>query len=151
MRMFELTENGVTKLIPLREGLEILNDVQLYGREFVKEASIGSLRADIEYKDGTKFTLVRVEVEVEVEVEVDAEENSGEPAEWSGTYSNQSRMHRFDPDTLRARCNKGIRPAQYLMPSPSGYEWEHSFKTRTELESGEFAHLYRFCPKCESK
>src|SRR3546814_11925564 len=94
------------------------------GKRFVRSMSYAGGHAQIEYKNGIKVTLRQIEIE-----------DPQESAEWSGTRSNGAYLHRFDPETLRGRCNKRFRPVRYA----NGY----SLKTLAEVEGGTYAHLYR--------
>lgn len=132
MKLYERTENGTTTRIPLAEGLAVINYAQMDGKRFIRSMSYAGGHAQIEYKNGIKVTLRQIEI--------DAPE---EPAEWSGTRSNGAYLHRFDPETLRGRCNKGFRPVRHA----DGYR----LRARTEVETSEYAHLYTYCPKCEDK
>lgn len=132
MKIYERTENGVTTRIPLAEGLSVINYAQMEGKRFVRTMSASRGDAQIEYKNGQKVTLRQVEIET-----------PEEPQEWSGTRSNCTLLHRFDPETLRGRCNKRFHPVRHA----NGY----SLKTRSQVENGEYANLYKFCPKCQGR
>ncbi|MFI1203538.1 hypothetical protein ACH4VR_29600 [Streptomyces sp. NPDC020883] len=131
MKAYDRTENETTTRIPLAEGLEEINYAQMDGKRFVRTMSASSRGdADIEYNNGRKVVLRQVEVEA-----------PKEPEEWSGTRTNGSYQHRFDPETLRGRCNPRFRPVRHA----DGY----ALKSRSQIAGGAYAHLYTFCPRCE--
>jgi hypothetical protein len=130
MKSYQRTENGVTTTISLAEGLREINNAMMDGKRFVATLAAWCSGAIIRYKDGRKVKLLQIDA-------------PAEPAEWSGTRSRFNHLHRFDLETLRARCNKGIRPVRYR----DG----HQFRARSEIESSQHADLYTFCPPCAAK
>ena len=110
------------------------------GRRAVREmASITRTDFAIEYKDGRKVRLELVDEPAEEPAETDER-----PDAWT-VASHRTLLHRFtqaDEDG-RALCNKSFRPWRY----GNGYD----FKTKAECQSSEYAHLYTFCPRCETK
>lgn len=132
MKAYEKTQDGITTQIPLAEGLQEINHAMMEGKRFVETMSASRTDADITYKNGIRVVLRQVEIEEPADCE-----------EWTGTYSRFNRLHRFDRETLRARCNARIRPRR----DPDGY----AFQTRASVEAGSNSHLYTFCPACEKK
>jgi hypothetical protein len=72
------------------------------------------------------------------------EEESKDSAPWS-TASHRMLLHKFTEATKdgRAVCNKSYRPWRY----GNGY----SFETKAKRQASEYAHLYTFCPRCDTK
>lgn len=135
MTYFIRTENGVAANVSKAAGLAEANKCMMDGKRDVAEMTATSGFYMIWYKDGRKVTLSRQDGEMP--------QSADDPQEWTGTHSRGNHLHRFDRETLKARCNSRIRPRRW----PSGY----AFQTRAEVESGEYADLYTFCPACESK
>ncbi|MFJ8163832.1 hypothetical protein ACIRBY_23295 [Streptomyces sp. NPDC096136] len=75
---------------------------------------------------------------------VETEEEPEDNAPWT-VASHRMLLHKFTEasENGRAVCNKRFRPWCY----GDGF----SFKTRAQREASEYAHLYTFCPRCESK
>ncbi|MFE3762292.1 hypothetical protein ACFXPI_11065 [Streptomyces sp. NPDC059104] len=68
-------------------------------------------------------------------------------SEWDGTRTRPNHLHRF-PTGERAACNRRFRPD--IQPNGDGV-WGPNFRTRADVQSGKYAHLYTFCPKCEAQ
>ena len=137
MKLYERTEDGTTTRVSIREGLDEINHAQMAGKRDVRTmSSITRTDFAIEYKDGRKVRLVRVDAPAE------------ELQEW-GTASASMLLHRFQGagTDYRAKCRKSIR--WYARPL-SRHE-KARLQTRSEIESKELAHLYTFCPRCEAK
>jgi hypothetical protein len=140
-KVYERTENGTTTThVSIREGLAEINHAMMAGKQDVREmSSINRTDYEIEYKDGRKVRLVRVDAPTEPSAETDER-----PDAWT-VASHRTLLHRFtqaDKDG-RALCNKSFRPYRY----GNGYD----FKTKAEQQADKYAHLYTFCPRCEAK
>lgn len=139
-QVYERTENGTVTHVSIREGLNEINHAMMDGKREVREmSSITRTDFAIEYKDGRKVRLVRVDAPSEQPAETDER-----PDAWT-VASHKMLLHRFtqaDKDG-RALCNKSYRPWRY----GNGY----NFKTKAEQQSSEYAHMYTFCPRCEAK
>lgn len=140
VKVYERTENGTVTHVSVREGLDEINHAMMDGQREVKAMS-GISRTDyvIEYKDGRKVTLKRVDAPSDQPAESDER-----PDVWT-VASAGTLLHRFtqaDKDG-RALCNKSFRPYRY----GDGY----AFKTKAEQKADKYAHLYTFCPRCEAK
>jgi hypothetical protein len=130
-------ETGAVEFVSQREGLDEINNAMMAGKRHVHTmSSISRTDYDIEYKDGRHVRLVLVDApETETDERPDAWTMAG-----PGTL-----LHRFtqaDEDG-RALCNKSFRPYRF----GNGY----AFKTKSEQQADEYAHLHRFCPRCEAK
>lgn len=135
-KIFERTEGGVTTHVSVREGLAEVNTAMMEGKRNVRRMSSGRTRHDIEYNDGRKVIMTLV----------DAPAVYQEPEEW-GTATVSTLLHRFQGADYRAKCNKGIRWYRRRLSETEGAR----LRTRSEIESGKYAHLYTFCRKCEAK
>jgi hypothetical protein len=138
-QVYERTENGTVTHVSTREGLAEINHAMMDGkREVETMSSISRTDYAIEYKDGRKVRLVRVDAPA-----------AEDPKEWTGTASNFSHLHRFDAE-LKALCNRRIRSRGAARRA--GVLIGHDeLRSRSEVESSEYAHLYTFCPRCEAK
>lgn len=144
-KMFKRTENGVTQWMSIREGLKEINHAMMEGKSEVREMFAGSRGARITYKDGRRVMFMKLDAPVETPAPQQTEPPADErPDAWS-VASHKMLLHRFtqaDKDG-RALCNKSYRPWRY----GNGY----SFAAKAEYQAREHAHLYTFCPRCESK
>ncbi|WP_223772974.1 hypothetical protein [Streptomyces sp. 135] len=139
MKVYNRTENSLTVQVSVREALAEVNTAMMEGRRQVKTMSSGRGHHIIEYKDGRTVRLI----------ETDAEEAQ----EW-GEAATASLLHKFSGDgpadksaDYRAKCRKSIR----WYPRPLSQTEGPRLRTRAEIESAQYAHLYRFCPRCEAK
>ncbi|MCT2594267.1 hypothetical protein LHJ74_30905 [Streptomyces sp. N2-109] len=139
MKVYQRTENGTVTEVSVREALAEVNTAMMEGKRYVREMFSGRGQHSIEYKDGRSVRLV----------EVYAPREESEPREWHGTHSTFHHLHRMD-ETNRARCNRRIR-ANLVPPSGGRGPWGVFKRTRSEIENGESARLYTFCPKCATK
>lgn len=134
-KAYDRTENGITTRISLREGLEEINSAMMdrvTTRGKVRSmSSISRNDYAITYKDDRKVTLVQVTVKDE----------PGDAAEWSGTASRPFHVHKIANN--RARCSSRIWPKSWQGVGVI-------LHTRKEIEAGESARLYTFCPRCEA-
>lgn len=142
MKVYERTENGTAAHVSRKDGLDEINHAQMDGRREVRTmSSISRTDYAIEYKDGRKVRLVLVDAPEQA-----PEDQPKETAldAWS-VASPGTLLHLFTAadKTGRARCNKSYRPWRY----GNGY----SFRTKAEHRASEYAHLYKFCPRCEAK
>jgi endonuclease YncB( thermonuclease family) len=132
-KVYERTENGVTAIVSKREGLDEINHAQMAGKRDVRTmSSITRTDFAIEYKDGRKVRLVQV----------DAPETASETEDWASTATGNVE-HRFGLDG-RALCNRRYR----AYDRPVSDTDRRVRRTRSEIENGEFGHLYTFCPAC---
>lgn len=134
MKAYERTENGTTTTITTREALDEVNHAMMDGKHTVRRMSSSHGNHHIEYKDGRTAHLVETEAPTE------------DAKEWSGTRTHSNHMHRFGANG-RALCNSRIWPQVWHGQNDQGV----ILHTRAEIEAGEYAHLYTFCPRCEAK
>jgi hypothetical protein len=62
MKVMERTENGITAHVTMTEGLREINTAMMEGKRQVRTMSCAGTHATIEYKDGRKVTMRRVEI-----------------------------------------------------------------------------------------
>lgn len=130
VKVYERTENGTVTHVSVREGLDEINHAQMGGRREVRTmSSISRTDFAIEYKDGRKVRLVRVDA-------------PAEPEDWASTRAGTIE-HRFGSDG-RALCNRRIR----AYDRPVSQTDRRTRRTRREIENSEFGSLYTFCPVC---
>ncbi len=141
MTYFIRTENGEAANVTKETGLSEANRCMMDGRREVAEMTAVSDFYDIRYKDGRKVTLSRQDGDMPEP----APETIPEPREWRGTHSNFSHLHRFNA-SRRARCNPRFHPS-YCADNDKPNE----FLTKSEVQAGEYADLYSFCPRCDTK
>lgn len=141
MKVYNRTENGTTTQTSVREALAEVNTAMMEGKRQVRRMSSGYGHHSIEYKDGRKILLIQV----------DAPEAEAE--EW-GTTAASMLLHKFHGEgpavrgaDYRAKCRKSIR--WYARPL-SRHEGPR-LRTRNEIETDKYAHLYTFCPRCDAK
>jgi hypothetical protein len=134
VKAYERTENGTAARVSVRDALNEVNHAMMDGKRNVRSMSSSHGNHSIEYKDGRTVRLVEVE-----ELAEDAKE-------WSGTRTHFNHMHRFGANG-RALCNSRIWPQVWHGQNDKGV----ILRTRAEIEAGEYAHLYTFCPHCEAK
>ena len=126
------------------EALAEVNRAMMDGKRQVREMSSMRGRHAIEYKDGRKVLLVEVTEDAAPEA----------VKEWGGSRTSGMLLHKFhgmgpavQGADYRAECNKGTR--WYARPL-SQHEGPR-LRSREEIEGSEYADLYTFCPRCESK
>jgi hypothetical protein len=136
-KVYQRDENGTTTVIPASEALAEANHAMMSGQREVKMMSAGSGRYDITYKDGRHVVLVLVDTP--------AEQPAVEPEDWASTRTGNVE-HRFGPDG-RALCSRRLR----AYDRPVSETDRRVRRTRSEIESSEFGHLYTFCPNCAAK
>ncbi|MFJ4768509.1 hypothetical protein ACIP88_05230 [Streptomyces uncialis] len=137
MKVYERTENGIATQVSVKDGLEEINNAMMAGKREVRTmSSISRTDYAIEYKDGRKITLVQIDA---------PEESVDEDSSPWTVASHRMLLHKFTEASAdgRAVCNKSFRPWRY----GNGYD----FATRAEHEASQYADLYAFCPRCESK
>jgi hypothetical protein len=133
MKIYSRTENGTATQISVKDGLAEINHAMMAGRRDVRTmSSISRTDYAIEYKDGRKVRLVQV----------DAPETVSEPEDWASTATGKVE-HRFGPDG-RALCSRRYR----AYDRPVSETDRRVRRTRSEIESGEYGHLYTFCRTC---
>ena len=142
MKVYDRTENGTTTQVSVREGLDEINAAMISPRKNGVREMSSITRTDyaITYRDGRDVRLVRAEAPEPAEETV----TETDSAPWT-VASHRTLLHRFTEATGngRAVCNKSFRPWLY----GNGYD----FQTRAEHAASKYAHLYTFCPRCESK
>lgn len=72
-----------------------------------------------------------------------------EPKDWAGTTADEYDVHRFPADR-RALCNPAVRTYSSTQPDDATREPYMTLRTRSQIEAGEFASRYRFCPDCSN-
>jgi plasmid stabilization system protein ParE len=135
-----IVNGGTPGFITVQAGLAEINAAMMgEGRKNVRRMSAARSSAIIEYRDGRK-----VEIRPAAEDETPAEP----AAEWCGTHSNPSHLHRFGSE-LRAVCNSRIR-SRGAGRRNGVLVGQEDLRTRSEIEGGKYAELYSFCPKCSA-
>lgn len=135
-KVYERTENGITAHVSIREAMTEVNHAMMDGKRDVRQMSSGRGQHSIDYKDGRSVRLVLVDAPAEL---------ASEPEDWASTATGKVE-HRFGPDG-RALCNRRLR----AYDRPVSETDRRVRRTRSEIENGEFGHLYTFCPACEAK
>lgn len=127
--VYQRTEDGNLTIVTVGEAMAEVNHAMMDGKRHVREMSSGRGQHRIQYTDGRQVRMIAVDAS-----QVD------EVRDWAGTYSRRNRLHRFGADG-KARCNAGIRHVVTGVV----------FRSRSEVESSEYADLYTFCARCEVK
>lgn len=136
-KVYERTEDGTVTHVSIREAMDEVNHAMMAGKRDVREMSSGRTQHSIDYKNGRSVRLVLVDAPAD------------DAKEWAGTASAFHRLHRFDSE-LKALCNRRIRSAR--SGRRDGVLVGHEYlRSRSDIESSEYADLYTFCPCCEAK
>lgn len=143
-KVYRRDTNGVVDFITVREALAIVNDLMMNRWDLTRPTKVESLSSSrghhvIEYKAGGRVTLLEIDA-----ADMPAPVEEAPADDWT-VASYRTLLHNFTEPTGdgRALCNKGFRPWRY----GNGY----SFQTRAQLETSQYADLYRFCPRCTKK
>lgn len=130
MAIYQRTENGAMEIVSVEDAMTEVNHAMMDGKRYVREMSSGKGQHSIDYTDGRTVVLIKME------------EAAPETEDWASTRTGNIE-HRFDADG-RARCNRRLR----AYDRPVSQTDRRVRRTRSEIESSEFGHLYTFCSSC---
>ncbi|MGY5634187.1 hypothetical protein ACW7N6_38245 [Streptomyces sp. UC1A3] len=134
-KVYERTENGTVAYVSVREGLEEINHATMGGRREVETmSSISRTDYAIEYKDGRKVTLVRVDAPAEQP----AKEIVPGPKVWTGEATRivTVKSKRYVVGTVRPSRNDPSRAFVYYWSERSGEAFGPTRDTSSNAKPG---------------